>query len=573
MKKDRLRVFGRLPMPLAAVTQTFAFLGKRGSGKTYAAGRFAEELDRVGAQTVILDPVGNWYGLRIGADGGEGLSIPVLGGLRGDMPLNKGGGGVVADFVATSGASLILDVSSFRKGERVSFMTEFAEELFHRKKEHRSPVHLIIEEAQTFVPQRTIRGQERMLGAMEDIIKLGRNYGIGVSLLSQRPQSVNKDALNQTEVLVLFQLVAAHERKAVEDWIRHQGLERETREALDDLSRLPVGEAWVWSPQFLDTLRRVRVLEKQTLDASATPELGQEAPTAADLSQVDLDSLRGRLAEATKEAEARDPKVLQKRIRELEHTLHEVQAAEPEPERIEVPILDEGTKTQLSDLAACLTAAAEGLQEEMEARGQAIVDACNMTAKLVRTHMERPKPEQPRRSSPPTARRANARQTERPAGAASLKAGQVRMIEALASRQDGVLNKAQLGTLAGFSPRGGTFGNYLRGLRSERLVLVNGETVTLTAAGFDEADSRGVMKTLDRAEALTRWMGQLKKGQRRMLMMVLANPDGMSREELGEATDFEPSGGTFGNYLRGLRANCLVFEEDGLIYPNSELLP
>ena len=37
----------------------------------------------------------------------------------------------------------------------------------------------------------SIRGQERMLGAMEDIIKLGRNYGIGVSLLSQRPQSVN----------------------------------------------------------------------------------------------------------------------------------------------------------------------------------------------------------------------------------------------------------------------------------------------------------------------------------------------------------------------------------------------
>ncbi len=46
---------------------------------------------------------------------------------------------------------------------------------------------LHVEEAQLLVPQRVMRGGERMLGAFESLVKLGRNFGIGVSLISQRP--------------------------------------------------------------------------------------------------------------------------------------------------------------------------------------------------------------------------------------------------------------------------------------------------------------------------------------------------------------------------------------------------
>lgn len=51
-----------------------------------------------------------------------------------------------------------------------------------------------------------------MLGAVEDIVRLGRNYGSGCMLLSQRPQSVNKEVLNQVECLFVGQINEAHAR-------------------------------------------------------------------------------------------------------------------------------------------------------------------------------------------------------------------------------------------------------------------------------------------------------------------------------------------------------------------------
>jgi DNA helicase HerA-like ATPase len=134
-------------------------------------------------------------------------------------------GALVADLVVEQGISLILDVSHFRKAQRKEFVTAFAEQLFHRKKTARSPMHFFLEEAQFFIPQKVFKGEERMLGAFEDIGKVGRNYGIGLTLISQRPQAVNKDVLNQVEALFVLQMNAAQERKAVRDWIDTQHLD------------------------------------------------------------------------------------------------------------------------------------------------------------------------------------------------------------------------------------------------------------------------------------------------------------------------------------------------------------
>lgn len=82
-----LKLAHELSLPVDAVTQKQAFLGMSGSGKTYGAGVFVEGLLVMGAQVVVLDVVGNWYGLRIAAKGsGDGFKIPVFGGDHGDIP-------------------------------------------------------------------------------------------------------------------------------------------------------------------------------------------------------------------------------------------------------------------------------------------------------------------------------------------------------------------------------------------------------------------------------------------------------------------------------------------------------
>ncbi|MEO1063781.1 MAG: DUF87 domain-containing protein [Actinomycetota bacterium] len=313
-----MKIARDVELPADAVTQTFAFVGRKGSGKTFAAGVLAEGFLEAGVQVVVLDPVGNWYGLRLGKSGKSRspFAIPIIGGEHGDLPLEAAAGSVVADFVVQTGSSAVLDVSHFRKGQRKTFVAEFAEQLFHAKKGARTPMHLVIEETQVFAPQRAGKGEERMLGAIEDIVRLGRNYGIGCSMISQRPQSINKEVLNQAEPLVVFQLVAKHERDAVRNWMEHVGAE--AAGMLDELPSLETGDCFLWSPAWLRRFLRTRFRAKRTYDASATPRLGEEPPKPVELKPVDMTALESAIGESVERARADDPKRLRKRIAELE---------------------------------------------------------------------------------------------------------------------------------------------------------------------------------------------------------------------------------------------------------------
>src|SRR4051812_22272418 len=203
-----LKIAHGLELPLDAVTQTLAFMGRRSSGKTYGAGKLAEEMLDAGAQVVVLDPVGSWYGLRIGADGkSPGISIPVFGGLHGDVPLEVGAGAYIADLIVEKRLSVVLDVSQFESdAAKARFATEWAKRFFFRQKASPSAVHVFLEECQEFVPQNPQKGEEHMLHAFNTMWKIGRNFGIGGSLISQRPQEINKKAFNLTECMFAFQM-------------------------------------------------------------------------------------------------------------------------------------------------------------------------------------------------------------------------------------------------------------------------------------------------------------------------------------------------------------------------------
>lgn len=69
-----------LQLPLDAVTQTFAFLAKRGVGKTYSASVLVEEFLKNGLPVIVLDPLDVWWGLRANHTGdAAGFPIVVLG--------------------------------------------------------------------------------------------------------------------------------------------------------------------------------------------------------------------------------------------------------------------------------------------------------------------------------------------------------------------------------------------------------------------------------------------------------------------------------------------------------------
>ena len=227
--------------------------------------------------------------------------------MHGDIPLEPGGGALIADLIVEKNISAVVDLSNFLLSEQRKFATDFATQLFHRKKTKRSALHVFFEEAQEFVPQQVRGDVAKMVGAFERLIKLGRNFGIGASLISQRPQSVNKDVLNQTECLFAFQMTGPQERKAIENWIKEKGLNEDIASVLPHLK---IGQAHVWSPQWLQISKTIKIAEKKTADVSSTPKPGVKQVEPKQLSQIELEDLSDKMLATIERAKQEDPKAL-----------------------------------------------------------------------------------------------------------------------------------------------------------------------------------------------------------------------------------------------------------------------
>lgn len=357
-----------LKLPVDIATETLGFLGRKGRGKTYGAQRWFELLFKAGVQCVALDPVGNWWSVRVDKDGkSPGLKVYVFGGPHGDVPLLPDKGAYIARVIVETGISAVLDVSRFRKAERKRFMTAFAEEFFHLKKDAVSPVHLFVEEAHVFCPQRPREGEEPMLGAMEDVVRIGRNYGIGVTLISQRAATVNKDVLSQVECLIAYQTSSAQDKKAIKDWIE----ENEDEDAialLKELKSLQRGEALFWSPSVLRKFLKIHVTPKTTLDASSTPKLGEKARKAAKLAPVDLDKIRESMQEVVEQAEANDVGALKRKVKQLEAELAKRSTAPTKVEKTKelLPIVTPKMVSRVEKLATRLTSDTDRLTKQIE---------------------------------------------------------------------------------------------------------------------------------------------------------------------------------------------------------------
>lgn len=314
-----LQIAGNLTLPSEAVTQTFAILAKRGAGKTYTAAVMAEEMLIANLPVVICDPIGVWWGLRAGADGkSPGLPIVVFGGDHGDVPLDAGAGETLARLIAEERLSCVVDLSKFRKGEQTHFMTSFAERLYHS---NRHPLHLFLDEADAFAPQRPMPGEQRLLGALEDIVRRGRARGLGCTLITQRAAVLNKNVLTQIEVLVCLRTIAPQDRAAIDAWINVHGTIEQKARLAASLPSLPIGTAWFWSPGWLDLFQQIQVRRRKTFDSSATPAVGSAAMQPKQLAQVDLAKVSERLAATIAQAKAEDPRELRRRIAQLETEL------------------------------------------------------------------------------------------------------------------------------------------------------------------------------------------------------------------------------------------------------------
>jgi hypothetical protein len=381
-----LHLAEKLKLPTEVVTQAVGILAKRRAGKSYCARRFTEQLFTNKQQVVIADPKGDWWGIRSAANGkSPGLNVVILGGERGDVPLEAGSGEVVAKLVVEERVSVLLDLSLLRKHEVATFMTAFLENLYRLKAReiYRTPLMLIIDEADAIAPQSPMKGEERMLGATEDIVRRGGQRGIGCTMITQRSAVLNKNVLTQIQMLICLRTIAPQDLKAINAWIDVHGSDEERRMLMDSLPSLPIGDAWFWSPGWPSTegiFQRAHVLPIETFDSGATPKPGEKRREPKNLADVDLDALKRQMAETIERAKADDPKALRKKIADLESQVAKsakaVQATVEKPGKTkEVPVvppklLDQAVKAadkaeQLVDRAFKIVEPLRKLHEEL----------------------------------------------------------------------------------------------------------------------------------------------------------------------------------------------------------------
>lgn len=563
-----------LQAPLDAVTRTFGVVGQRGTGKSTAACVLVEEIVGAGARAVIADPTGVWWGLGSSADGkGPGVPAIVLGGEHGDAPLEETGGHLVAELVTGADYSVVvLDLKLMRKAQQVRFMADFVEALYHANRE---PLHVVFDEAGRFAPQqlREAGNAPRLLGAIEDTVKLGRSRGLGCTLIEQRPATINKNVLEQVETLVAFRLIGPRDRKAIHDWVVAQGDPEREREVMDTIAKLGRGEAWVWSPSFLDFLGRVTFRGPWTFDSRRTPEVGVTVDAPVERAPVDLEGLRAQMAETIERAAESDPKELRRRLEEARGREDRMGAERDAAlDRImqlerQVAALETAGQTEVHHWTPIISdEVLERLEGAVRDLQQGII-AARETGRNVSAALHPPAPDPARMpSGAPEIVRTPAQPAPRAKsegeGDATLRRGERALLAALAAYPE-PLTPARWGALAeiygnqGYSPRSSTYRAYRGTLKREGLIHENGSgTVAITAAGEDRVTADGMVIAPLRTGAQLReaWMGLLRRGEREMLTVLLrAHPAPLSRDELGEQSGFSPSSSTYRAYLGTLR--------------------
>lgn len=567
-----LQIAKELALPSNAVTQTFGFIARKGAGKTYSAGKLVELLHAAGARFVVLDIVGNWYGLRLSADGKKpGLQVPVFGGDHGDVPIDHEGGARLATLIVERQLSCVIDVSLMRHSERQRFVADFARELFFAKKRNRSPLMVVLEEAHKFSPQHIAKGQEKMANAIEDIVRLGRNYGLGATLISQRPQSINKEVLNQVECLFVGQLNGAHERDAIAAWVKTQEAGKAT-ETLAALPSLEQGQMVCWSPQWLKFFGKVRIAQKWTFDASATPELGDDA-AAVRLEPFDATELAAALSAEDEPEEPGATKAngkgkgeragyvgeiarLEARIGELELELQVARAVIPATTE-EIARLERVIGTFHTAGLEAVNAARDvmaRLPDRSEPRGATTrAPTLGSTVDPISAHSR------PAESSTATAsqrtRNGIGRTTfiPKPPGSSALAKGSLALLTAIAQHREGV-TREQLTVLTGY--KRSSRDTYLQRLKSAGLITDDEQRLAETRAG--RAALGPDFKPLPTGAALRRhWLERLPQGERAILQVVVDRyPKVVHRDEITKATNYLRS--SRDTYLQRLRARELI---------------
>ncbi|HTW52544.1 MAG TPA: DUF87 domain-containing protein [Stellaceae bacterium] len=558
--KDRAADMEASILSADALDDRIAIVGTAGSGKTYTAKGFVERLLETGARVAVIDPLGVWWGLRASADGGiPGYPVVVFGGRHADVAITAQMGAALGRLIAGQALACVVDLSELgSSAARRRFMAAFAEALYEANGE---PLHLVLDEADLWAPQRPIKGWEGLLGHIEEIVRRGRVRGFIPWLITQRPAVVHKDVLSQADILIAMKLTASQDRDAVGAWIEGQADRQEGKRILGELPRLKQGEGYLWAPGH-GILQRVRFPAIRTFDSSRTPRRGERLAVPRTLAEslprtgsgVDLTAIVAALAavetgatDKAPEGPAQGPLARDEAARRVE-LKQELAVA-----TARIVTLEEENRALASRLAE-IAVLANGSKEALPISAPALAPIA-----------ETKPPHSPRVG-------ANARPSDGPRIEArgGLHPAAQKLLTALAQHAPARFTWGQAATLAGLKPSGGHFNAGRKELRAAGYVAETDGLVMPTPDGMNAAGEVPAAPSTP-AERLTLWCDRLPAPAPEMLRTLAAQGERyIDAGELAKTLGKKPTGGHWNSGIAILRNNGLIETEPAAGTPGSK---
>jgi DNA helicase HerA-like ATPase len=141
----------------------------------------------------------------------------------------------ISDLVK-EGQGTIINLKGISPDIQEMVVARMAKKLFLARKLNRiPPMMLVVEEAHNFCPQ---QGGAMTLGVLRTLASEGRKFGLGLTVVSQRPAKIDKNVLSQCATQIILKVTNPNDLKAI-----CQSIEGLTHGMEENIQRLPMGSA------------------------------------------------------------------------------------------------------------------------------------------------------------------------------------------------------------------------------------------------------------------------------------------------------------------------------------------
>lgn len=576
-----------LIFPENVLDQHLVVLGKTGAGKSSALRHIVEHLLSRKKRVCVIDPKGDWHGLKVAADGkNAGFPIILFGDFKetagksipADVPLNEYSGKHVAELVTSGNRPCVIGLRGWTMAAMHRFWVEFASTFFNTNE---GEIYLVVDEVHNFAPKGSLKGKEgnvtNSLHWTNRLLSEARGLGAVMLIASQRPQKVHNDTLTACETLVAMRVIHKADRDAIEDWIKGNGDKDVSDEVLNSLAGMKRGEAYVWSPEVEFGPERLTFPMFTTFDSFAPPQL-QKKVSGKDWASVDLDEVKAKLSAVIEKAKAEDPRELQKQIRSLTLDLQRERASQAESKptevvkEIETPVVSDLQVENLKQSAELLAGLLTRFTEGVSALSVIATEVHDGLAKLNRDRRNLPNATEVTRQGPIVTRRpvhvdmaprVQHLKHDLPLrnGDFRVSSSQQRILDSLAWLESIGLQsmvKNQVALMADASPTSSTYLNNLGALRSAGLVdYPSPGNVALTDAGRAAANGDDAPASND--ELHRQIYSKLTSSQTPILReLISVYPQPLKKEELAGRVGASLTSSTYLNNLGRLRSLKLI---------------